>query len=137
MALKINKIRPNILQKTTIKTMPQLGWILVPTWLHFGMVLGAKMVSCWVQMALRIDSKNKNKNDYLLNAFKIDFGLQKAGPRRSWGGPRRSLWGAKAVPCWCLGASWVPLGAKMAPRPLQDTSWDVFYRILEPNLVDF
>ena len=55
LALKSNKIRPNILQKTTIKTMPQLGWILVPTWLHFGMVLGAKMGSSWVQITLRID----------------------------------------------------------------------------------
>ena len=27
LSLKINKIRANILQKTTIKAMPQLGWI--------------------------------------------------------------------------------------------------------------
>ena len=101
------------------------------------MVLGAKMGSSWVQMAQKLKLKNDHKKDVLLNAFKIDFGRQKGGRRRSWGGRRRSLWGAKAVPCWCLGASWVPLGAKMAPRPLQDTSWDRFYKILGANLVDF
>ena len=41
--LKINKIRPNILQKTTVKTMPQLGWIWMPTYLYFWWVLGAKL----------------------------------------------------------------------------------------------
>ena len=58
----------------------------------------------------------------------------------NWGG-ESSLWGGESSPfsepCWCLGASWVPLGAKMAPRPLQDTSWDRFYRILGANLMDF
>ena len=43
LSLKINKIRPNILQKPTIKTMPQLGWILMPTYLYFWWVLGAKL----------------------------------------------------------------------------------------------
>ena len=53
-----------------------------------------------------------------------------------WGG-EDGPGGATTEPCWCLGASWMPLGAKMAPRPLQGTSWDGFYRILVPNLVDF
>ena len=43
LSLKINKIRPNILQKPTIKTMPQLGWILMPTYLYFWWVWGAKL----------------------------------------------------------------------------------------------
>ena len=51
LAVKINKISPNILQKTTFKTMPQLKWILVPGWLYLGVVLGAKMDPSWVQMA--------------------------------------------------------------------------------------
>ena len=58
----------------------------------------------------------------------------------NWGGedgPGGGDYGATTEPCWCLGASWVPLGAKMAPRPLQDTSWDRFYRILGANLMDF
>ena len=55
------------------------------------------------------------------------------GRRRSWGGRRRSLWGAKAVPCWCLGAFWVPLGTKMAPRPLQDPSQSHLGSILWPQ----
>ena len=39
----------------------------------------------------------------------------------NWGsqdGPGGGLYGASTEPFWCLGASWVPLGAKMAPRPL-------------------
>ena len=33
--------------------------------------------------------------------------------------------------------SWSPLGAKMGPRPLQETLQDRFWWILGPNLVDF
>ena len=113
------KNRPKIDQKTSRNIMFQLGSISGPSWLHFGMILGAKMGPSWVQMAQKLKLKNDHKKDVLLNAFKIDFGSPKGGPRRSWGGPRRSLWGAKAAPCWCLGGSWVPLGAKMAPRALQ------------------
>ena len=57
LALKINKIKPNILQKTTIKTMPQLGWILMPTWFYFGKVVGAKMNPSWFQIAPKANRK--------------------------------------------------------------------------------
>ena len=73
LAQKINKNRPNIVQKTTLKTMPQFGWILVPMWLHFGRIWGAKMGPSWFQMALNIDPKNNQKNDHLLSCFKIEF----------------------------------------------------------------
>ena len=69
----INKNRPNILQKTVLKSMLQLGSILEPTWLHFGRVLGAKMGPSWFQMALDIDPKANQKHGHLLNAFKTEF----------------------------------------------------------------
>ena len=37
------KNQPNTLRKTTLKTMPQLGWILESTWICFGGDLGAKL----------------------------------------------------------------------------------------------
>ena len=120
---KINKNRPNILQKTTLKTMPQLGWILVPTWLHFGRILGAKMAPSWVLIALKLKSKNYQKKDDLLNALKIDFGSQ--------------LGGAKGLPFRSLVGVLVPLGCLLEPRWPQGTSWDRFYKFLRANLVDF
>ena len=42
MVLKINKNRANILLKTALVTMPQFGWILMPIYLYFGRILGAK-----------------------------------------------------------------------------------------------
>ena len=70
---KINKNHINIPLKTTLKTMPQFGWIWGPTWLYFGRVLGAKMGPSWFQMALDIDPKANQKHDHLLHAFKIEF----------------------------------------------------------------
>ena len=69
----IHQNRPNILQKTALKSMLRLKLILEPTWLHFGRVLGAKMGPSWFQMALDIDPKANQKHGYLLNAFKIEF----------------------------------------------------------------
>ena len=116
LALKVNKIRPNILQKTTFQTLPQLGWISVPTWLHFGMVVGDKMGSSWVQMALRIDSKNKLKNDYLLNGFKIDFKRPQRGRKHSgqWG--KLSLFGGLLVSRGLLKPRWPPNPSKTAHK---------------------
>ena len=72
-------------------------------------------------MAKKLKLKNDHKKDVLLNAFKIDFGPQKGGPRRSWGaqggpfgGPRRSLVGVL-----------VPLGCLLGPRWPQDPSRDL------------
>ena len=47
LGLKINKHPPNILLKTALKTMLQLGAILEPTCLYFGIVLGAKLGPNW------------------------------------------------------------------------------------------
>ena len=73
LSTKIDKNRPNILQKTAPKSMLQLGSILKPTWLHFGRVLGVKMEPRWHQIAPKIDPKNDQKNDHLLDRFKINF----------------------------------------------------------------
>ena len=97
--------------------MPQLRWILVPTWLHFGVVLGAKMGPSWVQMASKLKLKNDHQKDDLLNAFKIDFGPQLGGRRRSWGG-------AKAVPLGGEGGLLLLLGCLLGPRWPQDPSQD-------------
>ena len=70
---KINKNRPNIHQKTALKSTLQFGSILEPTWLHFGRILGAKMGPSWLQMAPKIDPENDTKNDHLLDRLKIDF----------------------------------------------------------------
>ena len=61
------------------------------------------------------------------------LGLKRGGEGGPGGGEGGPFRGRRRS----LVASWVPLGAKMAPRPLQDTSWDRFYRILGANLVDF
>ena len=60
-------------QKTNLKTTPQFGSILEPTWPHFGRVLGAKMGPSWFKMGPKIEFKSKTKNDQILNGFKIEF----------------------------------------------------------------
>ena len=64
---KINKKRSNIHQKTSLKSTPQLVPILVPTWLHFGRVLGGGWEPSWHQIAPKVDPKNDQKNDHLLD----------------------------------------------------------------------
>ena len=58
------------------------------------------------------------------------------GKRAQDGGSERSSGGESCIFRRLVGVL-VHLGAKMAPRPLQETSWDRFYRILGANLVDF
>ena len=55
---KIDKHRPNIPQKTALKSMLQVGSILEPTWVNFGRVWGVKMGPSWLQMAPKIDPKS-------------------------------------------------------------------------------
>ena len=70
---QINKHRPNIFQKTPLKSMLQVGSNLEPTWLHFGSVLDAEMGPNWLQMGKKIDSKNNAKSDHHLDRLRIDF----------------------------------------------------------------
>ena len=62
----------------------------------------------------------------LPDRFLVDFDLQLG---TYIGGPN----------VWVLEhfGSWGPLGAKMGPRPLQETLQDRFWLILGANLVDF
>ena len=62
---QINKKRPNIHQKTPLKSTPQLGSILAPTWLHFGEVFGAKMGLSWHQVGPKLDFQIDQKIDYI------------------------------------------------------------------------
>ena len=116
--------------------MPQLRWILVPTWLYFGVVLGAKMVSSWVQMVQKLKLKNNHKKDDLLNAFKIDFGPQKGGeggPGGGEGGPfggrGRSLVGVLVLRVCLLRPRWPQELSRDLPR--------VFFLDFGPHLGGF
>ena len=62
---QINKKRPNIHQKTPLKSRPQLGSILAPTWLHFRQVLEAKMGPSWHQIAPKLDLQIDQKIDHM------------------------------------------------------------------------
>ena len=62
---QINKKRPNIHQKIPLKSTPQLGSILAPTWLHFGEVLGAKMRPSWHQIAAKLDLQIDQKINHI------------------------------------------------------------------------
>ena len=68
-----NKNGAKIPSKTNVKSTPQLASILVPTWLHFGRVLGAKLEPSWHQIASKADPKNDTKNDHLLDRPNIDI----------------------------------------------------------------
>ena len=49
------------------------GWLLKPTWLHFGRFLGAKLAPSWHQIAPKIDPKNKLKKYHILDQLSTDF----------------------------------------------------------------
>ena len=82
---QINKKRPNIHQKIPLKSTPQLGSILAPTWLHFGKVFGAKMGLSWHQIGPKLDFQIDQKIDYISDRswdrFWSILGL-KMGPNR-------------------------------------------------------
>ena len=109
------------------------GWLLKPTWLHFGRVLGAK----WHQIASKINIKNHQTNPHILHRFYTDFLLIFASNFDVQGGSNEMGFGA-------LGVVLGHLGAKMAPRPLQEglgTAFgrflDRFWSIFGQMLVDF
>ena len=123
---KINKNGAKIPSKTSAKSTPQLASILVPIWLHFGRVLGAKlapnrsqsrctkistkMITFWIALGSNF------------HGFWPPFGSQDGTQNPHLGakiGPRPPKVGAK------IGSK-PQLGAKMAPRPSQDTSRDRF-----------
>ena len=113
---KINKILLHTLQKTTLKTMPQLISISEPSWLHFRRVLGARMGPSWFQMPLEIHSKTNPKHYHFLNACKIEFfmifGSNLGGP----GGSNYQLWEVFVSSWGHLGPKMVPYGPQIPPR---------------------
>ena len=114
-----------------------LGWLLKPTWLHFGMVLGAKLGPSWHQIAPKIDPKNNQKTYHILYRFLVDF-CSISDP--TWT-PNR---GEKCLLCWFMLA----LGAILEPRwhldrprtppgGPQDRFWTDLGLILDRFWIDF
>ena len=133
LATKMYEKSYNNLQKTGLKSTPQLASILVPTWLHFGRVWGAKLEPNWHQIALKVDPKSNTKNDHLLDRPKIHF-LRILAPTC----PPRGGWKCLSfLYISALGALLGPSWAQDRPKPLQKASWDRSSRILTPNLMDF
>ena len=64
---KINQNRANILIKTTLQIIPPLGWILEPTCLHFGRVLGGKLEPKSLQIVSQIDVQKEQKKDHIFD----------------------------------------------------------------------
>ena len=57
----------NILPKTALKSTPQLGSILEPTWLHFGRVWGAKLGPSRTKSLQKSSQKVIKKNAHFLD----------------------------------------------------------------------
>ena len=98
----------------TVKSTPQLASIFLPTWLHFGRVLGAKLEPSWYQIVSKVDPKSDTKNDHLLGRPKIDFWriFAPTCPPRKGGKCLGFLY------IFGLEASWRHLGPKSSPRGL-------------------
>ena len=80
-----------------------------PTWLHFGMVLGAKLAPSWHQVAKKADSKNALKTDEVLDRLFYDFSRILASKLERPGNPTNQVFATFLTP-----------GALLRPRWLQD-----------------
>ena len=120
--IKINKNRPKIVTKTSLKSTPQLGSIWEPTCLHFGRVWGAKLGQDGTKSLQKSIFKLIKKIITFWIALGIDFyGFwPPTWPPR--GGENVWIFALGTL----LGASWGDLGAQMAPRPLQNEILDDF-----------
>ena len=93
----------------------------MPLGTHLGSILGGFWVASWTSNPKKIDLeaiKKSTKKSTPLGIHNMDsqegFGLPKPVKTilpNSYGASWKGSWAL-------LGASWVPLGAKMAPRPL-------------------
>ena len=127
---KFDKKGAKIPSKTTVKSTSQLGSILDPTWLHFGRVLEAKLEPRSHQIVPKVDPKNDQKKDHLLDGSCNRFGSILAP---AWGGPS----GYFLATFWLLGPLGLLTPLRTLPRPilapiLKDSGW-----ISEFYLVDF
>ena len=137
MGPKTIKNLSNILPKLASKTMLQVGSILNPIWLHFGMVFAPKLEPNWHQNALKTDPTTHPKNDHILDRLRTDFGSNMA-----------PNWGEKGLLCWFMLALGAILGPRWPPRPPQDPPQEPprppqgpilnrFWAHVGPSLVDF
>ena len=93
-------------------TCIDFGTNLPPFWEGFGSQVGAKLAPNRSKSRSKKWSKKWSPFGSLLGAILVDFGLQLGG--------QSSLGGGKALTFRTSFGVLVPLGAKMAPRPLQD-----------------
>ena len=100
-------------------------WIFDRLGKGFGGQVGAKMPPKSTQNRFK---KLYKKLSPLASIF-VDFDLQLVGP----GGSR----GSNELGFRHLFGSWTHLGTKMASRSLQESPQDRFWRMLDPNFIDF
>ena len=122
--------------------MLQFWWILEPTWLCFGRVLGDKMGPRWHQMAPKIDSKIYTKNDYLFDHPKIDFWTilsPKLAPHRgNQPSHVRCFFFSIMEPSWAQNPpKTLPRGLLEPPRPFQEPSCERLLTIWGSNSMVF
>ena len=79
----------------------------VPFSAQLGLILASKLAPSWLQVASNIDPTTKQKNDHILDRFKIDFCSILAPTWGVQGGSSSALLGV-------LLATWSHLGAKIA-----------------------
>ena len=144
LATKMYKNPHSNLQKTGLKSTPQLGSILWPTWPHFGRVWGVKMDPSWHQIASEMTLQIHPKNDHILNRSWDQFWSilgSNLAPKR---GPKKSFFDVFLALEPILGPRW----PQDPPRALQITIlidfWtnfnrflNQFYEIVCWNSIDF
>ena len=130
LATKMYKNPYNNPQKTGLKSTPQLGSILWPTWPHFGRVWGVKMEPSWHQIASKMTLQIYPKNDHILNRSWDQFWSilgSNLAPKR---GPKKSFFDVFLALEPILGPRW----PQDPPRALQITIlidfWTNFNRFL-------
>ena len=104
---KIKKNGAKIHSKTSVKSTPQLASILAPIWLHFGMVLGAKLVPKRSKRRSQKWSKKQSPFRWPLDGFLIDFRVQFGGQMGRWDRSSHSFL-----------SSWDRRSPQDPPRPL-------------------
>ena len=107
------------------------GWLLKPTWLHFGRVWGAKLAPSWHQIAPKIDPKNKYKNYHILDQLRTDFWWILASNFDVQGGPTNQVLEPMLALGAILGPRWPPELSKRALGPILVDFWTHFGRFLD------
>ena len=119
------KIELSLQRRANFEDFASLLW-----WSTFHRFWDRFLIDFWSIFESQNRYKNRFENDKIFDQFFIDFGSI-LGP--NLGAPRR----AKSEPKLGFWKSWGPLGAKMAPRPLQEASGIDFWSILDQILMIF